>query len=61
MPRGPSSFRQQDVTRALKAAAAAGIDVARFEIDQSGKIVIVAGKPAESDTDTGGGNEWDNL
>ena len=40
MPRGPCTFKQRDVTRALKAAAAAGIKVARIEIDRDGKIVI---------------------
>jgi hypothetical protein len=45
MARGKLSFRQSDVTRAIKAAIAAGIDVARVEIDKEGKIVIVTGKP----------------
>lgn len=39
----PSRFRQVDVTRALRAAKAAGIPVARYEIDADGKIVIVSG------------------
>ena len=37
MARGPCTFKQQDVTRALKAAAA-GIGVQRFEIDKDGTI-----------------------
>ena len=45
MARGKLRFRQSDVTRAIKAAIAAGIDVARVEIDKEGKIVIVTGKP----------------
>jgi hypothetical protein len=58
MPRGPCSFRQQDVTRALKATVAAGIDVQRIEIDKDGKIVIVIRKPRDHD-----GNEtsWDRA
>jgi hypothetical protein len=40
MSRAPATFKQRDVTRALKAIAAAGI-VARVEIDKSGKIVII--------------------
>ncbi len=44
MARAPSTFRQRDVTKAIKAAVAAGVDVARVEIDTTGKIVIVTGK-----------------
>jgi hypothetical protein len=36
------------VTRAVKAVVAAGVDIARVEIDSAGKIVIVAGKPLEA-------------
>jgi hypothetical protein len=43
MARAPSTFRQQDVTRAVKAVTAAGVNIARVEIDKSGKIVIVTG------------------
>jgi hypothetical protein len=40
--RGPATFRQQDVTRLLKAARAAGMEAARVEIDPTtGKIALV--------------------
>ena len=58
MTRPPSTFRQQDVTRAVKAVTAVGVDIARIEIDKAGKIVIVTtngtqvGESAEE-------NEWD--
>ena len=42
MSRARCTFRQQDVTRAVKAVTAAGVDIARIEIDKAGKIVIVA-------------------
>jgi hypothetical protein len=48
MSRTPSTFRQQDVTRAIKAVAAAGVGIARVEIDNTGKIVIVVGTPTET-------------
>jgi len=52
MSRGPQTFKQRDVTRALKGAAAAGIDVRRVEIDREGKIVVIASAPASApDTD----------
>ena len=38
MSRAPSTFRQQDVTRAVKAVAAAGLNIARIEIDKAGKF-----------------------
>jgi hypothetical protein len=41
MSRGPCTFKQQDVTRALRAADAAGREVHRVEIDRNGKIVLV--------------------
>lgn len=43
--RGPLAFKQSDLTRAIKAAQAAGIEVSRIEIDREGKIVVVIGKP----------------
>src|SRR5260221_659729 len=38
MARAPSTFRQQDVTRAIKAAVAAGVHIPRVEVDGAGKI-----------------------
>jgi hypothetical protein len=45
MARAPSTFRQQDLTRAIRAAIAAGVDIARIEVAKDGKIVIVTGGP----------------
>ena len=61
MPRAPSTFRQQDVTRAVKAVVAAGVGIARVEIDKAGKITIIA---LGSDLLGEGGkraNEWDTV
>ena len=44
MPRGSLTFKQRDVTRAVKAAQAAGMDVACIEIDKEGKIIILTSR-----------------
>jgi hypothetical protein len=44
MARGPCTFKQSDVTKAVKAVVAAGIEVARVEVGPDGRIVVVAGK-----------------
>lgn len=49
MARGPCTFRQQVMKRALRATVAAGIEVRRIEIDTDGKIVVVTGKPETQD------------
>jgi hypothetical protein len=42
MARAPSTFRQQDITRAIKAAVKAGVDIARIrvEITKVGSIIV---------------------
>jgi hypothetical protein len=44
MARTPPTFKPADVTKAVKGAIAAGLDIARVEIDGSGKIVIQLAK-----------------
>jgi hypothetical protein len=61
MARPPSTFRQQDVTRAVKAVAAAGVGIARVEIDKSGKITIIAATGAEPEGEGREVNEWDAV
>jgi hypothetical protein len=60
MARAPSTFRQQDVTKAVKAVAAAGVHITRIEIDKMGKIVIITGGPTEPG-DIAEANEWDRV
>jgi hypothetical protein len=50
--RKPATFRQTDVTKAVKAVAAVGVGVARVDIEPSGKIVITigSGEPIEPAT-----------
>jgi hypothetical protein len=61
MTRTPSTFRQQDLTRAVKAVAAAGVHIARVEIDKSGKIVIITADATGRPRETKEANEWDRI
>jgi hypothetical protein len=40
MARAPSTFRQAEVTKAVRAVRMAGVDIARVEIATDGRIVI---------------------
>jgi hypothetical protein len=59
MTRAPATFRQQDVTKAVKAVAAAGVHIARVEIDKAGKIVIITTDATENQSAEV--NEWDRV
>ena len=61
MARAPSTFRQQDVTRAIKAVTAAGVHIARVEIDKTGKIVIITADPTDRLGKMMEANEWDRI
>lgn len=53
----PATFKQADITRALKAAEKAGFVVARFEVDQAGKLIVYGdGAPGQAAS-----NEWDEV
>ena len=56
-----SAFRKTDVTRATRAILAAGLDVARVEINKDGVIVVVPGKPEEPADERSETNEWDSV
>ena len=58
MTRAPSTFRQQDVTRAIRAAIAAGVDIARIEVAKDGRIIIVTAADSEPKAEA---NEWDRV
>ena len=62
MSRGPTTFRQRDATALIKAALAAGVEIARVELDKDGKIVLVAGIPKQPIDGLGDDiNEWDQA
>jgi len=54
MSRAPATFRQSDVTKAIRAARKAGVENVRVEIAKDGRIVIVTGRaqPAVQTTST---------
>jgi hypothetical protein len=52
------SVRQRDVAAALKGAVAAGVEVARVEVDKEGRIVIIAGKPSEQSAKVNALDAW---
>jgi hypothetical protein len=56
--RRPSIFKKTDVTRVARAVLAAGLDVARIEVNKDGKIIVVPGKP---DGGAAGQNPWDEV
>jgi hypothetical protein len=58
--RGPLPFRQTDMTRAVRAVAAAGLTVQRVEVDKAGKIVVVVGEPGKAEAVTPS-NSWDSI
>jgi hypothetical protein len=61
MSRGAQTFKQGDVTRAIKGAVKAGLKVARFEIED-GKIVVFAGNDGLSEARIQpDANEWDGV
>jgi len=51
-------FRQIDVTRAMRAAKAAGVDDFKITLAPDGNIVILAGRAAR---DSATGNSFDDL
>ena len=58
----PLHIPPNHLTRALKGARAAGIEIERFEIDKDGKIVVVAEKSTELPRDgKDEPNEWDDA
>ena len=51
MARDRLTFRQRDVTAAIKAVKAAGETIARIEIHKGGGVTVVPGKPQEKGAD----------
>ena len=67
MARGTCTFRQRDVTRAIRGAQAAGVTLRRVWIEADGRIVLgLAYGRAEEDgvlltAEKQDNNEWDEV
>jgi hypothetical protein len=60
MSRGPSTFRQRDLTRAVKAVIAAGLHVAGVKVSAQGDIEVVTDDERGQDS-LREANEWDRV
>ena len=58
MSRSSCTFKQRDVKAAIKAAVAAGMEVAAVEISGQGQIRIVVAKPGTQELIL---NPWDEV
>lgn len=64
MARGPLTFKQRDLTRAIKGARAAGMTVERAWIERDGKIELGFANGTVDDVDhpeVVQNNEWDEV
>jgi hypothetical protein len=63
MPRDRLTFRQRDVTAAIKAAKAAGGEVTRVMIDRDGNIIVEMASSAanEATPDPDATNPWNEA
>ena len=59
MGRGPCTFREVDVRRAVNAARKAGLEIAGVKVSREGDIIIVAGKPSEASATEP--SDWDEI
>jgi hypothetical protein len=62
MARRPASFRQSDLTRAVRGVRAAGVEVSEVLINSVGAIEIRTGKATDEKLeDDDNSNPWDTL
>jgi hypothetical protein len=59
MARRNLRFKENDVSRAIRGVAKAGISVGRVMVDRDGNIVVIASQPG--DATVVGANPWDEV
>jgi hypothetical protein len=61
MARGPLTFRQRDVVRAIKAAKRAGLPIGRVEITRCGTITLISSQVDKELAALPERNPWDDA
>jgi hypothetical protein len=62
MSRGPHRFKQADVTRAVRAVTAAGVEVREVVVGTDGAIRVIVGSPINTPaTVVKAASEWDRI
>ena len=59
MVRAPCTFRERDLTRAIRAVEAAGQKIRKIEVDRDGNLVIVIAQEDDDAAVDSERNEWD--
>lgn len=60
MSRGPTTFKQRDVTAAVRAVTLAGYEVLSVKVDKAGAITVITTKGAVELPEPAEKNEWDD-
>jgi len=61
MSRGAQTFKQGDITKALRAAERAGLKVQRAKVGRDGSILLDFYRPATASPHDPNFNEWDEV
>jgi hypothetical protein len=61
MTRVPQTFRQRDLTRAIRAAKAAKVFPFRVSVNKSGRIDVIVGDKPHNGPVPQENNEWDGV
>jgi hypothetical protein len=61
MSRGSQTFRQRDLSAAIKGARAAGCEVARIEVSKDGRIIVILAETKGREQANQARNEWDDV